>query len=602
MLAFSRGKNQWSAADKAARKNRPMLEYDIVSTFVDKALNPLKECPPEAIVYPGDGETSKTDAKLFNGWLRHIHKVSDASDVYMHAHERVLRAGLGVVYVEHDGEDRFYVRRKQDPTTTFFDPAARADDFSDAAFVIDDVEMAKHVFEEKYPDASLPDEDQSRKTVIIHETWRITDDKRVECVCWTDRSVLGVDTSWPGESIPFALEIGPWDFLEADGESKEIYIDTITGRLVQTQMDLNFSKSEKKAIQASWPHFRFWGPSGFMSTPEDWQSDKLAVEFERDKKPELVQPPPVDAASVEDINSSLQLASTLTGLVPVDRSKDETLNEASGESLRQQQAMRNVSTYHWNTCLQRMIRRINEILVEVGVKVINDNQRRISISADGTVRPVSFGQDTMEGMPGHVPGIPNIDLSRLKFSIDIAIGASHTSQRAESIDRLGTLIKDYPTVGPFLIPMYLKMLPIPGLEEVADVIQAVTLPPQAKQLMDSMGGTTPEEQVAKLVSQMSAMMQTSEQLKQALSHATEELHATAAALEKEKARKKGTLEDQMAIEDRKIEGELQVTALKIEGDLDKGQAGHHQKIVETALSDYVKPKPMPQAPSAGGWQ
>ena len=97
-IKFSRGKEQWDA--KNADGNRPKLAYSFIDGFIDQALNRLKESPPEANVIPGDGNTSRSDAKLVGGWLRQIQKQSNATDAYLHAHERMLRGGIGAVMLD----------------------------------------------------------------------------------------------------------------------------------------------------------------------------------------------------------------------------------------------------------------------------------------------------------------------------------------------------------------------------------------------------------------------------------------------------------------------------------------------------------------------
>lgn len=561
---------------------------------------------------------------MVNGYLRTIQKLSDSVGQYLYAHERVLRACIGAVMLEVDEDDgTIRMRRVKDATTVFFDPAAEEDDFSDAECCTVDVEISKKKFERTYPDASLPDHDKARDTVTIHETFRkvysrvipaqLDEDGKivieelevpldkpiVECVCWTDAEILGIDRSWKGHEIPVALEIGPWDNLESE-EGFRMVVDCLTRRLEPSQQAINFHKSEKKALISSWPRFRWMGEEGFMMRPGDWASDKLAVEYARGKKPEPVPPPPLDSASTQEVQEELQMARMVTGINPQSKEDDNKIIPTSGVSIQQQQAIKNVAVYHWNACLQRMIKRVTWIAIDAIVEMHNDNSPRMATMADGTSVPVSFGPDTDEGMPGFQQGMANIDLRKLKLNVDVTIGASYSSQRAEAMDRLDSLLKKMPQLFPYVAPAYLKFLAIPGIEEVGDVIQAAMLPPNVQQLMQSLQGDTPERKISQLMSILKIKSDQADQFKTLLEKTADELQTISSEYTNLK-RDRG-MQTEADLEKTRMNNESSERRSLIAAGttLAREDVIHHNRMIEGAMED-VKQMASTPVPGFSAW-
>lgn len=181
------------------RKNRdidarPCLTINKTRQHCLQIINDAKQNKPGVAVRPtGNGATYEA-AQMWEGMMRHIEYISNASTAYDTATTFQVYSGLGYLRVVTDYMDptsfdqEIYIRRVDDPLSVYLDPDAKEADKSDAkfAFVFDDLD--KEVFDKKYPkykdigSASALGDDQgwiSDNRVRIAEYFRITEKKDI---------------------------------------------------------------------------------------------------------------------------------------------------------------------------------------------------------------------------------------------------------------------------------------------------------------------------------------------------------------------------------------------------------------------------------------
>lgn len=149
---------QWPASMYADRGDKPSLTVNKTRQHCLQIINDAKQNKPEIRINPVSDEATKASADVYEGVIRHIEYMSNASVAYDTATEHQVHGGIGwwrviVAYEDDDSmELACRIERVKDAMTIYMDPDIRELDGSDAryAFVVDDV--ARDEFESRYPE------------------------------------------------------------------------------------------------------------------------------------------------------------------------------------------------------------------------------------------------------------------------------------------------------------------------------------------------------------------------------------------------------------------------------------------------------------------
>jgi hypothetical protein len=149
---------QWSAADKALRKGRPLITINKTAGHTRKIKNDLRQNRQTIKVRPNDSGADLKVAGLLNGIIRSIENMSDAEAAYDMGVENAVDGGLGVwrIVTKYADDATFdqdiLIERVVNQFSVYRDPDAVKPDLSDIkwAFVVE--ELTTDDYAEKYPD------------------------------------------------------------------------------------------------------------------------------------------------------------------------------------------------------------------------------------------------------------------------------------------------------------------------------------------------------------------------------------------------------------------------------------------------------------------
>ena len=152
--------NHWQWPDQmfAMRGDAPALTINKTRQHCLQIINDAKQNKPQVRISPVSDEATKASADIYEGVVRHIEYMSNASVAYDTATTQQVHGGIGWwrIIREYEGDGSFEmglrIQRIRDAMSVYLDPDIQEVDGSDArfAFVVDDV--ARDEFEDKYPE------------------------------------------------------------------------------------------------------------------------------------------------------------------------------------------------------------------------------------------------------------------------------------------------------------------------------------------------------------------------------------------------------------------------------------------------------------------
>ena len=142
---------QWDEKDYASRKrrNRPALQIDQLTQFVNQVSNDIRMNTPSINIIPHSGGADLETAEIRQGIIRDIEQNSNADDAYDYAVNSAIRGRIGFIRVDHRYKDdssfdqELYIERVVNPYAVYLDPESVAPDGSDArcGWVLDEITL-----------------------------------------------------------------------------------------------------------------------------------------------------------------------------------------------------------------------------------------------------------------------------------------------------------------------------------------------------------------------------------------------------------------------------------------------------------------------------
>src|SRR5215467_3501858 len=149
---------QWPDQQFSMRGDAPALTINKTRQHCLQIINDAKQNKPQVRISPVSDEATKASADIYEGVVRHIEYMSNASVAYDTATTQQVHGGIGWWRIVREYEDPgsfemgLRIQRIRDAMSVYLDPDIQEVDGSDArfAFVVDDV--ARDEFEDKYPE------------------------------------------------------------------------------------------------------------------------------------------------------------------------------------------------------------------------------------------------------------------------------------------------------------------------------------------------------------------------------------------------------------------------------------------------------------------
>jgi len=579
-LKFCNPENQWPDAEKAKRKQqgRPCLTIDRTNPFIDQLVNDERQNRPAIKTSPINDGADEDIADIYQGYIRHVERTSNADYAYDRASEAQKRCGfgfmrLGTDYIDEDTFDQdIKILSVPNPFMYYIDPESTEPDGSDAKWGFCEGDIVRETFKEQYPDAMLAEASSSDWKSVGDDApgWVSADGKSLRIVeyyeldhmpitlCLLDgnksvpkdkvpkgtkilkeRQSNKITLKWykvcanqildrrdcPGKYIPIVPVYGKEMIINNERD----YLGIVRGMKDVQRMIHVWKSAQTEAIglapRAPW----IVALGALPACDKTWSTANTtnysALFYNAWDTDGRQMPPPtrnVQEPAIQAITVALQGTEedlkAVTGLYDPSRGLSDNANQ-SGIAIKSLQRQGLTSNFHFTDNFNRSLRHLGRILIS-WIPQIVDSERLIRIiGPDGAEKLVRV--NTSEPVPHHNgTGQPRIyDMTIGKYDVDVDSGPSYATKRQENADALTNLAKMLPTVQQLGADILVRQLDFPEAKELAERVQ----PPQFKKQNENQPQIPPEVQ-----QQIQHQMQMIQLL-------TSELHAVHDQFDKDRA-------------------------------------------------------------------
>ena len=444
---------QWPASMYSDRGDKPSLTVNKTRQHCLQIINDAKQNKPQIRINPVSDEATKASADIYEGVIRHIEYMSNASVAYDTATTHQVQGGIGWwrVVTEYEGDQSMEmgcrIQRVRDALSVYLDPDIQEADGSDArfAFVVD--EVPRDEFESKYPeyreripqggmtgpiiDGGWLDEDHVRvaeyyriveREDTLHQlpdgsTIKESDIAEGASFEWLDRmsqrrrKVRGKELQWlkivGGHIVDRQVEIGRYiPLVRVVGEE-----EVIEGRLERKghvralkdpQRIYNYwasSAVEQVALQSKSPYVaaaesiesyqRYWSTANTENHPV-LPYNALDDSGKPLPAPQRQEPPQMAQAYVMGMQAAQQDLMYASGQYQPSMGQQDQRSEVSGKAIALRQRQGDNATYHYVDNLAIAIRFTGRILIDLIPKVYDTPRVLRILAPDGTVDRVQL--------------------------------------------------------------------------------------------------------------------------------------------------------------------------------------------------------------------
>ena len=583
-LEFRMGK-QWPDAivDEREKSGRPCLVVDKVQQYIRQVVNDGRQNRPSIKVRPVDDYGDDEVAEVFQGIIRHISDRSNADEAYDTALDCSVTGGFGFIRVltEYAHEKTFNqeicIERVRNPLSVYLDPNHVKADGSDAqwGFFIDTIQ--KDAFKSQFPDAEKTDwvtdgelygdgwiqedtvvvveyfykEEVTANLHLLQDGTSVTEDEykragnnglpvpaivssrdiKTHKVKWAKLSGAEVleERDWLGKYIPIVPVYGN----EYDLEGKVIYTGLIRPAK-DAQRLYNYSRSAFAERVALTPKAPYIAAAGQVDDYPEWVTantenhsvlryDPIDINGTPVGAPQRQQASDIPSGFAQDMQLSEHDIQSAIGMYAA--SLGQASNEKSGKAILARQREGDVATFHYMDNLNRAIRHLGRVLVDLIPKIYDSNRVVRVLGEDGTATPVRL--DPMQQEAVRKEGSKSIyNLNVGEYDVSVSAGASYTTKRQEAAEAMVQLTQANPQLMTVIGDLMIRNMDWPGADEIADRLKLM-LPPQLAQAEESENEIPPQIQSAmqQMQEQMQQMDQAIQQREQVIQQMQQEIKA-----------------------------------------------------------------------------
>ena len=623
---------QWPEDVRSERElsGRPMLTINRMPQFLRQVTGDIRRTNPAVSIGPADGGADKETAEIFEGLVRSIESMSDATTVYEQSGECAAACGMAAFriltdYAEDSFDQEARIERIPNPFSVYFDPEARDVTRKDAdfAFVID--RMSKDAFRKAYPKAVHSDWDAGglpgyldrwydgdeyiqvaeyfcKKSIkreiglledgsVIDMTspgaalrnpirTRQVDDHKVVWYKMTGQEVLEGPVDMPTRHIPVVAVVG-----EEIHIGERVVRSSVIRYAKDPQRLYNYSRTANAEIIALQPKAPYKvTPNQIKGLEGYWEaantSNKPFLPYNPDPlapgAPQRETPPVASSGLIQEVSLAAEDMKATTGIY--DAAVGERSNETSGVAIQQRQIESDISTSIYVDNLAKSIAHCGRILVDT-IPVIYDTTRQVRLlGVDESEKIVTVNQPMRDELGNEVRVN---DLRRGKYDVRITTGPNYSTKRQESAQAQIEFIRAVPSVAAGVMDLIAKNMDWPGADQFAARLEKM-LPPGLLERDPS--DMTPEEQQQYMMEQQAA--QQAQQLQMRAQ--------TLEMMDKESTIKERAAEiDKVVAETEKIEVQTAVEAMELaamNGQIDQVVA---QQAIAVLTAMQAQPAPPP---------
>lgn len=539
-LKFLAGE-QWDPEAQRLRNGRPMLTINQMPQFVAQVVGDIRINRPSIKVRPAE-DADKDLAEVREGLIRAIERESDAQGVYADTGQAQVACGIGnyrvgLKYATDDGFDRdIALESIPNPFAVVWDPLSVERTGKDAQWCFVEDQMSRKDFlatwkDELPTELEVPTNDEAgwytTDTVRVTEYWLLKTTP-VDLALLDGGKVVPVDQVPEGQaplktrkgyrksacmylisgkavlSGPFEYPIDRVPIIRARGWEVTIGAKRKRWGLVRFAKDPQRLKNYWRSIlaetlalapKAKW--LLHESQEGNQDAFRDAHAtDDTVLPWSGTVKPEMVPPPALNSAVVQEAQLNAQDMKDVTGLH--DASLGIQSNETSGKAILARQREGDVATYVYHDNLQAAIKEGGRIINAL-IPIVYDTAR--------TIRVIGEDETTKVRRINEPQNPESVDINRGKYDIVVETGPSYSTKRAEASDSMIQFVQAVPAAGQVAGDIIAKAQDWPMADVIAERLKKA-MPPQITDGEDE--NVTPEQQQAKM--QAAQMAQQQQQL------------------------------------------------------------------------------------------
>lgn len=532
---------QWDSQATKAFTGRPRYTLDKCNDLVDDIAGAIEQSDFDIQVLPTGGDATKDLAKTYDGMIRNIQNLSNASDVYDASTRMMVRAGMDGWRVNQRWGDNntfdqdLYIDTIADfVDRVWFDPKSVLQTREDAGYCFVLTDMIKHDYEQEFPDGSgqsvsmnsIEQIDRSPETVVVGEilykkevTRRIVeltngavyvDDEKFQSIKdelevqgaiekrfrFRDMTVVktrifdGGDWLTPVqdtvfELIPIVPEYANWSVRRKVPN----YWGIVTKKM-DAQRIYNYVESRKVEEGALAPLAKILATKTQMGGDQKaWErlnvSSDPVLPYEPDESPGVLPPYKLGGA---EINPGLEVTSqsmlqNLQSTAGIDLLPGQPLGLQSGLAVELKQTRGDTRNYKYTRSKQIAICHTGKILMMAIPKVYDTKRQVRVINEDQSHEMVMLNDTIIDEETGK--RVEVIDLSKGVYDVTCSVSKSYKNRQSETVNSIVEVASIDPSIIEDGRDVLYKSLNAPGFEVLAE---------RARQKM-LINGQIPEEQM-----------------------------------------------------------------------------------------------------------
>lgn len=553
-----RNLDQWPEKIKKWREdaNRPCLVVDKINQYIRQVVNDGRQNRPGIKVHPVDDGNEEV-AEAYEGIIRKICRSSNADDAFDTALDCAAGGGFGFfrVVTEYLHENTFNqeirIKRVRNPTTVLMDPNIQEADGSDAMYAFVISEMPKEQFKRKYPNAKLTNwesdigkystgwingenvqfaeyfyvDEEPGELHLLADGTSIRDDEYQEVMknappevqaqapqivetrvvplrsvkwCRLSGAEILEKNDWLGKYIPIVPIFG--NEFDVDGK---VYYSGLTQPAMDAMRMHNFAASAGAEALALQPKAPYVAAAGQVESHSEWEDantenysvlkyDPVDVNGTALPPPGRQQPPVFPSGFAQLLQLTEHDIQGAMGMYAADVGQPS--NEKSGKAIMARQRAGDVATFHYQDNLNRGVRQLGRILVDLIPRVIDSKRVVRILHEDGTTHAVTVDPNAQQ--PVLKLGSEIIyNLNSGQYDMSVESGPSYTTKRSEALDAGMQLLQANPAAWQLVGDIVVRNADWPGASEMADRMKLM-LPPQVQQMENQQQPIPPEIQQA----------------------------------------------------------------------------------------------------------
>ncbi len=518
---------QWEDDVYNRLKDRPRYTFDMCNPVVSNIWGEMAQNDFDIRVRPAGGNATKERAKTYDGLVRNIETMSNASTMYASAGKKVIQTGFAAWRVLQDWADvdsfdqDLFVREINNAVDrVWFDQGAELQDMSDAMFCFVLQSMTPDAYEARWPEGSRqsvgedntheiyaykPEEiivgeyiykKEITKTLYLMSNGAVYDEDSVQPAL-DELQAQGITVTRERKRKTYKVvsrffDGSDWlddakdtvfDYLPVVPvysnfqivENKVVYWGAIE-HLMDSQRVFNYSESRKVEEVALAPRKKLMmtrkqiGSNGRTLQTMNTNADPVqAYDIDEQAPPPYeINGPQINPGLSEVSQSMAQNIERSSGVFGVNPVNNAGLQ--SNVALERLENRGNIGTYEYFKAQEVAICHTAKILIHALPKVYDTARQQRILNEDGSFEMVPLNTTVLDQDTGQ-PVTLN-DLSQGVYDVTCDIGPAFKNRQEETVKAIGEIAQYYPEVIQRGADVLLNNIQAPGMDVLAERTRA----------------------------------------------------------------------------------------------------------------------------------